>query len=442
MSAAQTATGSEKARSTAASIREHTSANGLRVVVVPQTHLQGATLSVFVKVGPRYERPAVNGVSHFLEHMLFRGTENFANAYELSLASERLGGTLEAATYSDFTNYQISVPSEHAEAGLELLAELLRAPRFLELALEKKIVREEILADLDESGREVDVENLSRMLIFGQHPLGFKITGDADNVDRLSLDDLREHMRLHYGSCNIVVVATGAVEADAIIATAERVLGGLPPGHLTLVEEPPPARHDKHLWFVRNDGSQTELRVCFRSFGGDDPDFMALKLLLRVLDDGMSTRLHRRMTDETGLAYEAFAALDSYEEIGVVELGASVEHDKVAEALRVMLALMSDLRDGEITSAELEKARTRYAWNLRRILDSAEEMAMYAGTQALFGRNPRLELLLEECAAVTLADLERVARRVIRRESVHIVCVGKVKKPIERATAKVYESWQ
>lgn len=441
MSAASSATGSAKARSTEASIREHTSENGLRIVVVPQPHLQGATLSLFVKVGPRYERPAVNGVSHFLEHMLFRGTQHFANAYELSLASERLGGTLEAATYADFTNYQISVPHEHAEAGLELLAELLRAPRFLELELEKKIVREEILADLDERGHEVDVDNLSRMLIFGRHPLGFKITGDADNVDRLSLDDLREHMRLHYGGSNIVLVATGAVDADSIIATAERVLGDLPPGHLTLVEEPPPARHDKHLWFVKNDGSQTELRVCFRSFGGDDPDFMALKLLLRVLDDGMSTRLHRRMTDETGLAYEAFASLDSYEEIGVVELGASVEHDKVAEALHVMLALMSDLRDGEIADAELEKARTRYAWNLRRILDSAEEMAMYAGTQALFGRNPRLELLLEECAAVTLADLKRVARRVIRRESVHIVCVGKVKKPIERAAAKVYEGW-
>ncbi|MDB4986457.1 MAG: hypothetical protein JWN04_1635 [Myxococcaceae bacterium] len=421
---------------------EHTAPNGLRIVVVPQPHLQGATLSVFVKVGPRYESRALNGVSHFLEHMLFRGTEHFENAYELSLASERLGGTLEAATYSDFTHYQISVPRELAEAGLELLSELLRGPRFLELALEKKIVREEILADLDESGREVDVENLSRMLIFGEHPLGFKITGDADNVDKLSIDDLREHMRRHYGGANTVVVATGAVDPASIFAVSERVLGGLPRGQLTLVEEPPPARHDKHLWFVKNDGSQTEVRVCFRSFGGDDPEFMALKLLLRVLDDGMSTRLHRRMTDETGLAYEAFAALDSYEEIGVVELGASVEHDKVAEALRVMLELMSDLRDGEITHAELEKARTRYAWNLRRILDSAEDMAMYAGTQALFGRNPDLGLLLGECARVTLDDLKSVARRVIRREGAYIVCVGKVQKAIERASAKVYEDWK
>lgn len=426
----------------APTLREHTAANGLRIVVVPQPHLQGATLSVFVKVGPRYERREVNGVSHFLEHMLFRGTERFATAYDLSLATERLGGTLEAATYADFTNYSISVPREFAVPGLELLAELLRAPRFLELELEKKIVREEILADLSDDGREVDIDNLSRMLLFGDHPLGFKITGDADNVDRLGLDDLREHMRLHYGASNTVVVATGAVDADAIIAASERVLGSLPRGHMTLLEAPPPARHDDHLWFIKNDGSQTEVRVCFRSFGGDDPDFMALKLLLRVLDDGMSTRLHRRMTDETGLAYEAFAALDSYEETGVVEVGASVEHDKVAEALQAILTMMSELRDGEIAEDELEKARTRYAWNLRRILDSAEDMAMYAGTQAVFGRNPELALLLEDCGRVTHADLVRVARRIIRRESTYVVTVGKVKKSVERAAIQAFADWK
>ncbi len=416
--------------------------NGLRVVVVPQQHLQGATLSLFVKVGPRYERREVNGVSHFLEHMLFRGTAKFENAYQLSLASERLGGTIEAATYADFTHYQLSVPGELAEEGLELLAELFRAPRFLELALEKQIVREEILADLDASGREVDPENLSRMLVYGEHPLGFKITGDADNVDRLTLDDLRAHLRDHYGASNTVLVVTGNVDAGRMEAAAARALSSLPVGKVTLIDAPPPARHDQRVRFVKNDSSQTELRACLRSFANDDPDFMALKLLMRVLDDGMSTRLHRRMTDESGLAYEAFAALDSYEETGLIELGASVEHDKAAEALRAMLELLSELRDGEIRQDELDKARTRYLWNLRRIIDSAEEMAMYAGTQAVFGRNPSLAIPLQDCEAVTLADLRRAARRVIRAENLYVVFVGKVKKVIAKRAERVLVSWR
>jgi predicted Zn-dependent peptidase len=421
---------------------ESTLSNGLRVVVVPQPHLQGATLSLFVKVGPRYERREVNGVSHFLEHMLFRGTARFENAYQLSLASEQLGGTIEAATYADFTHYQLSVPRELAGAALDLLAELFRGPRFLDLALEKQIVREEILADLDAGGREVDVENLSRMLVYGEHPLGFKITGDAASVDRLSLDDLHAHLRDHYGASNTVLVATGAVEAAPLFGDARRALGELPVGRVTLIDAPPPARHDRHLWFVKNDGSQTEVRACFRSFAADDPDFMALKLLLRVLDDGMSTRLHRRMTDESGLAYEAFGAIDSYEETGLVELGASVEHDKTDEALRAILELMSELRDGAIHQDELDKARTRYAWNLRRIIDSAEEMALYAGTQAVFGRNPSLALPLAECERVTLADLRRAAQRVIRAENLYVVCVGKVKKAVQKRCEQVLASWR
>ncbi|MET0341678.1 MAG: pitrilysin family protein [Polyangiales bacterium] len=419
--------------------------NGLRVVVVPQPHLQSATVGIYIKAGPRYERREVNGVSHFLEHMLFRGTERFDNAYELSLAAELLGGTIEAATYADFTQYQISVPSEQAEAGLDLIAELLRKPRFRDLELEKQIVKEEILADLSEDGREVDAENLSRALVYGEHPLGFKITGDVDTVLRLTLDDLHEHLRAHYGASNAVVVATGAVSPEAIAEAASRAFEALPRGQLTVIDAPPPPRHrlgaEERLAFVKNDGSQTELRACFRAFPADDPDYMALKLLLRVLDDGMSTRLHRKMTDDSGLAYEAFAGLDSYEETGLVEVGASVEHEKVPEALAALLALMTELRDAEVTPAELDKARTRYAWTLRSILDSAEDMAMYAGTQVLFGREPALLSLLEECEAVTLESLQRVARRVVRPENVHVVCVGKVTKKLEKAATKVFTSW-
>jgi predicted Zn-dependent peptidase len=419
-----------------------TLANGLRVVVVPQAHLQGATLSVFVKVGPRYERIETNGISHFLEHMLFRGTPLYSTPYQLSFAAEALGGTLDAATYADFTHYQISVPGEHAAAALGLLADLLAAPRFSDLALEKNIVKEEILADLDADGREVDAENLSRMLVFGDHPLGFKITGDAANVDRFGLDTLREHMRAHYGAVNMAVVATGAVDPREVFEVARAAFGGLPRGTLTLVEAPPPARHDRRLEFVKNDASQTDVRMLLRAFGSDDPDFVALKLLMRVLDDGMSTRLHQKLTDESGLAYEVFAALDPYEETGLVEIGASVAHDKVPEVLSAMLALLSELRDTDVSSEEFAKARTRYHWNLRRIVDSAEDMALYAGTQAIFGRGIELAPLLAEVERVTCADLRRVARRIVRPENTYVVCVGRIARTAQKQTERVLHDFR
>jgi predicted Zn-dependent peptidase len=421
--------------------REHTLANGLRIVIVPQRHLAGATLALFVKVGPRYERRERSGISHFLEHMLFRGTRSFASAYELSFASESLGGMIEAATYADFTHFQLSVPAEHAADALALLADLLAAPRFQDLELEKQIVREEILADLDADGREVDAENLSRMLAFGGHPLGFKITGDAQTIEGFTVEQLREHLRDHYGAANMVLVATGNVEPELVLEQAERLFGGFAPGRTTLLAEPPPPRHGEHLRFVDHDASQSDVRVCFRSFGSDDPDFMALRMLGRVLDDGMSTRLHRRMTDESGLAYEVYAALDPYEEVGLFEIGASVEHEKLPDVVAAALALMSEFCTTLVTSQELEKARRRYRWSLRRIVDSPEDMAMYAGTQAIFGRSVALGQLLAELERVTLEDIQRVARRVVRPENAHVLAVGKSKKAGQKRAERAFASW-
>ncbi|MFT3926225.1 MAG: pitrilysin family protein [Myxococcales bacterium] len=416
---------------------EATLENGLRVVVVPLGHLQGASLSVFVKVGPRYERAETNGISHFLEHMLFRGTPSYPTAYDLSFAAEQLGGAIDAATYADFTHYQLGVPREHAGKALELLAELLRAPRFGELALEKKIVREEILADRDADGREVDAENLSRLLVYGDHALGFKITGEADNVEGFGPAELHAHLSNHYGAANMAVVATGAVEPEAIVEHARRLFGDFPRGRLTLVEEPPPARHDERLRFVNHDASQSDVRVCLRAFGPDDPHYTALKLMVRILDDGMSTRLHRRLTDESGLAYEAFAALDPYEETGLLEVGASVEHEKVPEVLSAILGMLHELTERDVEPRELEKARTRYAWTLRRLVDSPEDMALYAGTQAVFGRAIDLSGLWSDVAHVTAADIRAAAQRIVRASGLHIVSVGRAKKPVQKQAERV-----
>lgn len=411
--------------------------NGLRVVVVPQTHLQGASLSVFVKVGPRYEQPETNGISHFLEHMLFRGTPRYETAYDLSLAAEGLGGTVEAATYADFTHYQLNVPAEHALPALDLLAELLRAPRFGELALEKKIVREEILADRDVDGREVDAENLSRLLLFRDHALGFKITGEPENVERFGLPELKAHLSAHYGASNMAVVATGAVAPAEIFEHTQKIFAGFARGRLTLIDAPPPPRHREHLQFVKNEASQSDVRVCFRAFGPDDPHYMALKLLMRVLDDGMSTRLHRRLTDDSGLAYDAFGSLDPYEEVSVIEVGASVEHDKVPDVLTAILDMMREFTEHEVSEPELTKARARYNWNLRNIIDSPEDLALYAGTQAIFGRPIDLGELFAEVSRVGAQEILEAARTVIRPENLHIVCVGKIKKHVQKAAERV-----
>jgi len=171
--------------------------NGLRVIVVPQPHLHSASVAVLVKVGARHENTRDNGVSHLLEHMLFRGSARYPSAYALNRAIEELGGTLHGATHADFTLFEVTLPPTNVASGISILGELFKHPNFSDLGVEKRIVREEILEYLDEEGREVDPDNLSRELMFGTHPLGMTITGSLDNLEMLGEPELRAHMQRH-----------------------------------------------------------------------------------------------------------------------------------------------------------------------------------------------------------------------------------------------------
>jgi len=202
--------------------------NGLRVRFVPLPHLQTATVSCFLKVGSRYESSATNGLSHFLEHMVYRGTAAHPAAHELSLAIERLGGTLDATTHVDYTSYDLTLPSETIAEGVSLLAEVMSSPLLTELGTEKQIIREEILEDLNEHGEQVDVDNVSRRLLYRDHPLGFSIAGPIENLERFDTNDLERHHRSFYVASNSVLCVAGAFDDRAMPDIAHDTFGRLP----------------------------------------------------------------------------------------------------------------------------------------------------------------------------------------------------------------------
>jgi predicted Zn-dependent peptidase len=372
--------------------------------------------------------------------MLFRGSTHYPSAYVLNRAIEELGGTLHGATHADSTLFEVTLPPDNALRGLVILGDILTGPTFAELAVEKRIVREEILEYLDEEGHEVDPENLTRQLIFGAHPLGLTITGSLHNLQRFGASDLKSHMQKHYVASNMVLCVTGAVEPRAVLRAAHAALGALPAGvapalnhfrgvvskakrsragtRKTRTPAWPRVRHVESL------GSQTDVRLCFSTFGATDPRYLALELLVRVIDDGMSTRLHRRICEELGLAYEVFATLEPFEECGVLDVGGAVEHDKVASFMRSVLSLLSEARDKPVTRAELDKAKRRYAWQLEAILDDPQSMSTHYGLRALVGQDGHLRLLRQQVERITTADLRNVACELFRRDHLHVVTVG------------------
>lgn len=330
-------------------------------MVVPLPHLHSVAAGVFSRAGSRYERPETNGLSHFLEHMLFRGTREHPSAYAYNLALESLGGSLRAATHVDFTVYDVTVPKENLGASLALLAEPFGAPLMLDIETEKRIVAEEILGDLDTSGRELDIENLSRRLLFGRDPLAYKITGSARRVQSFTRAQLRAHLRRHYGARNLVLCLAGPVTPKEALAAAQRAFGAIPPGVRRALPAVPPAgrRGAKFLGADRR-SSQADVRICFRTPGQRDKRVTALHVLGRVLDDGLSSRLYRRICEDSGLAYDAFGSAEVYEDTGVFDLGATVSPKKAGAVITEFFAMLEEIRAGSVTPAELEKAKTRH----------------------------------------------------------------------------------
>lgn len=407
--------------------------NGLRVVLVPQPGVHRAVASLYLRVGSRFESAADNGISHFLEHMVFRGTPSLPSAHDQALAFERLGATLYAATHVDHGVMSVAVPPGNLLRVVGLLGEVAIAPRFSDIEVERGIVREEILEDLDDDGRDIDADNLSRALIYEQHPLGFTITGSLDSLGRFDEKMIRAHHDRHYTGENAVLCVAGRIgDVDAVAREIERAFGSMPRGRRIPAAPPPDGQKKARLRCVENTSSQTDLRICFRAPSERDPREPAVELLMRVLDDGMSTRLYERICDRLGLCYDVSGMFETYEDDGVLDVAAGAQHERATVVVKEIFGLLRELAETGPNDEELEKARDRHLWSVEAMQDDAEAMAGFYGLAALAGiaRTPMARH--DELARVTRDEVRAAAEAVFRADRLSVVAVGLLREADER----------
>jgi predicted Zn-dependent peptidase len=411
--------------------------NGLAVVLVPMPGVHRAVASLYLRVGSRFEGPEDNGLSHFLEHMVFRGTASLASAHDQALAFERLGATLYAATHVDHGLMTVSVPPANLLEVLALLAEVTVTPRFSAIEVERGIVHEEILEDLDDDGRDVDADNIARALMYEGHPLGYTITGALASLDRFDEALLRAHHARHYTGENAVLCVAGRFDLDQVARAAETRFSAMPRGLRARPQPAPELGKRPRFSFVENTSSQTDLRVAFRAVGERDVREPAVEMLMRVLDDGMSTRLYERICDRLGLCYDVSGMFEVYEDDGVLDIAAGAAHERALQVTKEVFALLRDLAAQGPTEAELAKARDRHLWSVEAMLDDPDSVAGFYGLAALAGiaRTPMARH--EELSGVTAAQVRAAAELVFRPERLSVVAVGLLsegdEKKLERA---------
>lgn len=414
----------ERERAAGLACLRTTLGNGLRVVVAPQPQLHQAHVALYVRVGSRFEEHATNGLSHFLEHMMYRGTPRLPTAHDVNFAFESLGGYLYAATQTDFGVFSMTLPPESLSEASALFGEVVSAPTFSDIEIEKGIVCEEILEDLDDEGRQVDADNLSRQLIYPSHPLGFTITGDEKRVRSFTHDMLRTHHEKHYGAASCVLAFSGDVDPDRAFELAETCFGHMKRGSVSPTHAPVHTQKRPRFSLVENVSSQTELRVCFRAIPENSEKRPAMDMLMRILDDGMSTRLYHRICDAKGLCYDVGASFDGYEDDGVVDFAAGVQHARSSVVTREILELLRELAHHGPTEAELVKARKRHAWEMRSMLDSPDDLAAFYACGLLFDRFAEPERRLADNARVTAEDIRELATMLAEPDRLNVVAVG------------------
>ena len=407
-------------------LRRERLSNGLPVILAPLPHLHTVQVSFVVRAGSRFEDPSDSGLSHVVEHMIFRGSATRPSSAALNLAIEEIGGTLDAATHVDFTELSLSLPASQLEDGLLRLAEIVAAPVFADFEVEKKILREELLDDLDDEGRDIDVDNFARKQIFGAHPLGQSITGPLENVMRFSLDDLKRHHARHYVAGNVALAIAGAFSADEAREILDRAFSSLPRGAKITPQAAVGTAGRSRFRALKHTDSQTDVRVSYLTPGEHDPEALSLHLVEHLIDGGMSARLHERIIDRLGLAYYAFANLDPYDDCGVFDLGATVAHENVPTIVESFLALMEDLGREPVPESELERIKQRYLWSLEAILDDAASLASFYATGTIFEKETTLTTLAERIRRVSSDELHALASRLFSRDRAHVACVGVV----------------
>jgi predicted Zn-dependent peptidase len=409
--------------------------SGLRVVTVETPHLHSAVVATYVRAGSRHETAENNGVSHFLEHMFFRGSERFPDTVKMNALVEDVGGNLNGVTTRDHGYYYSPTHPAHVGVVLDVLGDMLTRPLLADMEVERQVILEEMLDEVDEAGNDIDVDNLCKMEVFKGHPMALKIAGTRHSVQRLQRAQLVQHLERFYVAGNLVVTVAGPVRRDEVLARVDRAFCRLRPGPCAGENQVPPAPGGPWFQFVHHDEAQTEFRLVFPSVPEAHPDYAPLQLLRRVLDDGLSSRLPFQIVEKRGLAYSVQAGLETYPDSGFFEVDAACAPEKAGLVVEAVCETLGEVAERGVTEEELGRAQRRHRMFLDFAQDSPGELAGWFGGTELFRRPDTFEERCRLLEAQTVEDLMRVARLYLQRSALGVVAVGqnKGRAALERA---------
>jgi predicted Zn-dependent peptidase len=398
--------------------------SGLRVVTEFLPGLRSVAVGYWVGTGSRDESDAVAGASHFLEHLLFKGTAR-RNAAEIAEAVESVGGDMNAFTGQEVTAFYMRMPDRHLATALDIMSDIVWSPalRSDEVESERQVILEEI--HMRDDAPDDLVHEVFAGALFPGHPLGREIAGSDATIEAMTRDQIADYHALHYRPGNVVVAVAGNVDHDDVVAQVE---AALPKG-----DRDRPARGDlaeakepERYAVVDRPHEQAHVVLGTRALRRDDPDRYSLAVLDQVLGGGMSSRLFQEVREKRGLAYSVYSYRAAFQETGALAVYAGTAPERVHETLEIVHAELDRLvADGGITDKELNGAKGHLTGSLALSLESSSSRMHRIGRSELtMGEIPSLDEVVAAVEAVTHDDVARVIERVLAPGERTLAAVG------------------
>jgi predicted Zn-dependent peptidase len=395
--------------------------NGLTVITEPMDHVRTVALGVWIAAGSRYEDAAHNGVSHFIEHILFKGTTT-RSALAIAEAIDAIGGQLNAFTDKEHTCYYLRVLSDHLEEGVAILADMLLHPAMDPEAMERErqVLAEEI--KMYEDAPDDLVHDVFAETLWPGHPLGRPISGSLKSLGALSRDHLRAYMADRYRPDAVLVTAAGLLEHDEIAGIVDRVLGEWA-GHAVAFVPVPPAPQ-RATAYRSKEIEQVHLCLGMPGLPQAHPDRYVLAVLDAALGSGMSSRLFQEIREDRGLAYAIASYQVGYSDAGAFVVYAGTSPAATREVVRLTLDGLVRARDG-LTSEEVARAKEMLKGSLMLALETpGSRMSKLARSEQYFGRQITLDEIMTDVDAVRREDVRRLAEELLVPERLALAAIG------------------
>jgi len=385
------------------------------MIVEAMPERQSASVVLMFAGGSRLEDDRLAGVSHFIEHLYFKGTARRPTSKEIADAIEGVGGFINASTDKELTAYWARVPSEHITLGLDVLFDIVTNSRLdpADVERERMVILEELRMYQDQP--QDLVQNLFEELIWPGHPLGRDIAGTEESVSRIDREDILEYADAHYRLPNLVIGAAGSLDVSATIADVRRNLSLRADLDGAMNGSSPGPLDGPHVLVRRRNTEQAHICLGVRAFSYRHPDRYAFDLLNTVLGEGMSSRLFLNIRERLGLAYDVHSFTQKHRDTGYLAVYIGVDPKKAVDTVNAVMGELRSLAATEVVPAELARAKEFTKGRLRLELETTNGVAFWLTYQeSLLGEIKTIEEELALVDAVTAADVRRVADEVLR----------------------------